>query len=215
MKRTMRRRAAGGFTVIEVMVSIGIMMIGAMAVIGLQTQAIRANSYARQVTTATQIAQTWTERLKEDACLWTQRAAVTPEPPETVLAAVALANTSFLRSILAQRGEWVSPNATAPPVSRGFDFHGRDVSAVAGVTPPPFFYCAAYRLNWVFFGEAVRADVRVWWPRAGSSADLGTDFPGCAAAGGGLNALDPGGTAANNYHAVFVSTVMRVTTLNR
>jgi hypothetical protein len=67
-------------------------------------------------------------------------------------------------------------------------------------------------LNWVYFGSAMRADVRVWWPRASSSAALNTDFPGC---GGNLTTLDPGGTAFNNYHAVYVSTVIGVTPLRR
>jgi len=213
MKRSARRRAQRGFTLIEVMVSLGIMMIGAMAVIGLQAQTIRANGYARQLTTATQIGQIWIERLKQDACLWTQRAALTPVPPETVLAATALGPTTYLSDILAQRGRWVSPPADAILLSRGFDFQGDDAPTAAG-TPTPF-YCSAYRLNWVFFGEAIRADVRVWWPRAGSAANPLADFPGCGSAGGSLDSLDPGGAAVNNYHAVYVSTVMRVTPLTR
>jgi prepilin-type N-terminal cleavage/methylation domain-containing protein len=210
-----RRRAQRGFTLIEVMVSLGIMMIGAMAVIGLQTQTIRANSHARQITTATQIAQIWTERLRQDACLWTQRASLAPVAPE-VLAAVALGNTVYLRGILAQRGAWISPANTAPtdalPVSRTFDFQGNDTNSAPGPTDPAPFYCAAYRLNWVYFGSAMRADVRVWWPRASSSANLELDFPGC---GGNLTTLDPGGTANANYHAVYVSTVIGVTQLRR
>jgi prepilin-type N-terminal cleavage/methylation domain-containing protein len=215
VKPIVRRRSRRGFTLIEVMVSLGIMMIGAMAVIGLQMQTMRANGYARQLTTATQIAQIWVERIKQDACLWTQRAALTANPPETVLASVALARTRYLGAILGQRNAWVSPADSAAPVSRGFDFQGNDTLATAGLTYDRFpFYCAAYRLNWVFFGEAIRADVRVWWPRAGSAANPVSDFDGCGS-GGGLASLDPGGSAIDNYHAVYVSTVMRVTPVKR
>ncbi len=216
MKRIMKRRLRRGFTLIEVMMSLGIMMVGGMAVIALQTQTMRANGHARQMTTATQIAQIWIERLKQDACMWTQRAALTANPPETVLASVALGPTEYLDAIVDQRNTWLAPPEEEPteakPVSRGFDFQGNDTSAAADADPVPF-YCAAYRLNWVFYGEAIRADVRVWWPRAGSSADPENDFPGCA--GGALDSLDPGGSAADNYHAVYASTVIRVTPVKR
>ena len=154
MKRGKLRRTRHGFTLVEVMVSLGIMMIGAMAVIALQTQAIRANAHARQVTTATQIAQIWLERLKEDACMWTDPASLTPTPPATQDAAVALGATRYLNAIVAQRGVWVSPSDVAPPVSRGFDFLGNDTRSGPQEVP---FYCTAYRLNWVYFGDTMRA----------------------------------------------------------
>src|SRR5262245_14163143 len=68
----MRRRSQRqGFTLVEVMVSLGVMTIGAMAILGMQQQIIRANIHARQVTTATQIAQNVIERLKLDGLSWT------------------------------------------------------------------------------------------------------------------------------------------------
>jgi type IV pilus modification protein PilV len=207
--RTRKSAARSGFTLIEVMVSLGIMTMGALAVIALQTQTIRANSHARQVTTATQIAQIWLERLKEDANAWTDEATVSGAPSD----ATVLNNTHYLKDIVASANRYVSPPDEAAPVSRGFDYQGSDTDAAPGVTPVPYFYCAAYRLNWVYFGQAMRADVRVWWPRAGSGASE-NDFPGC---GVGIDqaSLDPGGTAINNYHVVYLSTVIRVTPLLR
>ncbi|KAF0166732.1 MAG: hypothetical protein FD160_4057 [Caulobacteraceae bacterium] len=86
------RRA--GFTLIEVMVSLGVMMVGTMAVIALQQQSIRANVHARQMTIAMQIAQRWMERLKEDAHSWTSIG--TDAPSVTT----ALASTVFLKQHL-------------------------------------------------------------------------------------------------------------------
>jgi type IV pilus assembly protein PilV len=202
-----RKRRARGFTLIEVMVSLGIMTIGALAVIALQTQTIRSNSHAREVTTATQIAQIWIERLKEDAATWTQEGKLAGTPT----AATVLDGTRYLKDVLKQAGQYVSPADDTSPVSRGFDYQGNDVPAKES-DPTPYF-CAAYRLNWVYYGEAIRADVRVWWPRAGSKASE-TDLPGCGV-GKDQSILDPGGTAFGNYHVVYLSTVIRVTPLVR
>lgn len=206
-----RKRRPRGFTLIEVMVSLGIMTVGGLAVIALQTQTIRANSHAREITTATQIAQIWIERLKEDAATWTTEATVAGAPS----AASVLANTRYLQDILTQAGQYTSPKDDAPPVSRGFDYQGNDTNAQSGLVERAFpYYCAAYRLNWVYFGEAMRADVRVWWPRADSGAHPHDDFPGCGV-GADQSTLDPGGAAFNNYHVVYLSTVIRVTPLIR
>ena len=74
-----RRRQ--GFTLVEVMVSLGIMTIGAMAVLAMQQQIIRGNMHARQLTTATQIAQNVIERLKIDSLSWTAAGL----PPNTTI----------------------------------------------------------------------------------------------------------------------------------
>src|SRR5262252_3650291 len=63
----MRRQ---GFTLVEVMVSLAVMTIAGMAMLGMQQQITRGNIHARQITTATQIAQNVIERLKTDALRW-------------------------------------------------------------------------------------------------------------------------------------------------
>lgn len=216
MKRPLRARrrsrSPDGFTLIEVMVSLGIMMIGAMAVIALQTQQIRVNGYARQVTTATQIAQIWIERLKQDGSTWTQVASPTGAPDDDTV----LASTQYLKSITTQdlsHPTYVTPpGATNAPVSCGFDYRGNDTDITIIEPPNNPFYCAAYRLQWVYYGEAMRADVRVWWPKAGGGA--GAELPTCGSSSN-LAVLDPGGSAYGKYHVVYLSTVIRVTPLPR
>jgi len=197
----MRRRSQRqGFTLIEVMVSLGIMTIGAMAILAMQQQIIRANVHARQVTTATQIAQNVIERMKLDGVGWVEPGA----PP---------ARCSYLRN--------VSPGAigsfqTLPfvPMANGtdtrfwsnaFDYYGDDLDTRTGA-PANLYYCASYRLSFVYANNRViRADVRVWWPRDGEAA-IRTDFPLCA---DDNIALNPGGTAIDRYHVVYLSTVIR------
>jgi type IV pilus modification protein PilV len=199
VQRTRRRRA--GFTVVEVMVSLGIMTVGAMGIIALQTHAIRSNGHARQLTIGMQIAQRWIERLKQDTHTWNQAGA-----PGTVLA-----NTDYLQVINGAPNVFsVIPNSTTATASRAFDYRGQDVAA--DLEESAIFYCAAMRPAWVYFGRAMRVDVRVWWPREGY--DTRTEFGGCDV---NFAQLDPGGAGTlynkNAFHVVYLSTVLRLNPL--
>lgn len=56
-----------GFTLIEVLIAVVLVAIGLLAVAGLQTTAIRGNSFARQTTLATQLAEEMVERIRVNA----------------------------------------------------------------------------------------------------------------------------------------------------
>jgi prepilin-type N-terminal cleavage/methylation domain-containing protein len=196
MRRRTRRE---GFTLVEVMVSLGVMTIGAMAILGMQQQIIRANVHAREVTTATQIAQNVIERLKMDAVSWT-----TPGVP---------ANSFYLRNVTPGAigafqtlpFQTVTTGGITRFQSRAFDYYGDDIDLQLGA-PANLYYCASYRLSFVFQNNRVmRADVRVWWQREGISA-IRTDFPKCDDDGAALN---PTGALFNNYHIVYLSTVIK------
>ena len=172
----MRRRH--GFTLIEVMVSLGVMTIGALAIISLQVHVMRANDHAKQLTVATQIAQTWIERLKQDAFSWN---AVAIRNAAGQDANTQLAQTAHLITV------WNTPNIfttitnTNASYSNAFDYFGNDV-ANTGL----FTYCASHRLNWVWYGRALRTDVRVWWARP-NAPDITVTFQNCT----DQNQLDP------------------------
>lgn len=197
-----RRRTRGGFTLIEVMVSLGVMMIGALAIIGLQQQTIRSNRHSRELSIATQIAQLWIERLKQDAATWN----VMGPPPATAI---------YLNPIMANLNRFQQiPNTTAT-VSNAFDFRGDDViNTAAGV-----YYCVGIRPAWLETDRALRVDVRVWWLRdrvwdpteAGGVAIL-TDFPNCGATIVQHDQLNPPavGTVnlSNKYHVVYMPGVI-------
>ena len=201
----MRRQ---GFTLAEVMVSLGVMTIGGMALIGMQAQTSRANTRARDLTISTQIAQNVIERLKMDALAWNST---------TGNAAADLGNTQLLRNVAtATVGAFttlpslypVSPNGTRV-MSNAFDYFGDDVNVTGASTQTlaNIRYCASYRLTWIFDNmRALRADVRVWWSVEAPARSIIGDFANCADDNVSLN---PGGPLANNYHVVYLSTVLR------
>ena len=170
------------------MVSLGVMTVGAMAILALQQHSIRSNSHARQLTISMQIAQQWVERLKQDAASWNAVGLAAGSPT----AAEVLANTLFLRAIVGAPNVFQTIPNTTLNVSNAFDFMGNDTARDNTIAARPVFYCASMRLGWVYFGRAMRADVRVWWPRneSGISSAILTDFPACGDDNGKLN---PGG----------------------
>jgi len=198
----MRRQ---GFTLVEVMVALGVMTISAMALFGMQAQATRANVRARDMTVASQIAQNVLERMKMDGLAWT---ALGDAP-------VVLADTSMLQAVantgsfttLPERAE--TRNGRTVVWSNGFDLHGIDVpiSGAPAATLASIRFCASQRLSWVYDTRgAMRADVRVWWTKEAPTRAILADFPGCA---DNNVQLLPGGAQYDNYHMVYMSTVIR------
>lgn len=197
-----------GFTLVEVMVALGVMTISAMALFGMQAQATRANVRARDMTVASQIAQNAIERLKLDGLAW-----------NTIADPVSdLRNTSWLNLInAATPGDFMSmPEATdptragtTPVLSNGFDLYGIQVP-ISGATAAELAairYCSSMRLGWIYnTNRVIRADVRVWWSKELPTRAIMSDFPNCA---DDDSALRPGGALFANYHTVYLSTVIR------
>jgi len=204
-----RRRNRRGFTLIEVMVSLGVMTIGAMAIIALLAHIMRSNAQSRQTNIAMNLSQKWVDRLKEDAHSWTQAAAKAGSPD----VAEVLAGTLYLRNVTSPPSATFIPfPAGSAVVSTAFDYQGRDIAL-----PPSggdaVFFCAAYRANWIYFGSTMRVDVRVFWPRANTNANIATDWPSCA---GVQSRLDPpNGSLLNAYHVIYLPTVIGVTPVPR
>lgn len=180
-------KATRGFTLVEVMVAVGLIAVGAMGVLGLLRQSARANRHARQLDVATQIAENWLERLKIDALEWALPANGNPLQAQTSdhtarSAAVEeqlLINTQWLRVVSDHAGS-VGPfrtipldadptSGSGPDISSAFDQSGQDVQLGGD---DPHAYCTSFRLSWVRWPRTLRADVRVWWPRPGSGVAL-------------------------------------------
>lgn len=163
--------------------AIAVMTAGALAVMALHQVTTFGNMQSRQLSTATQCAQTWVERLQRDAMRWT-----TGETPSAVPSPTLLANTQYLRLIAApgDAPEWIRPVPAVGTESWAFDHFGRDTRLA-----PDMSYCTDIRLQWVYPGQAIRADVRVWYLRSHTGVDV-SDFVGCPdpdAATGQLQAL--------------------------
>lgn len=185
-----RRIRPSGFTLLEVMMALAVMTIGGSALIGMQAMTARFNTQSRQTAIATDIAQTWAERLKQDAVSW------------NLADPLGLVTTTWIRDADVGINTWMMPVTAQMPVALpwrtpAFDRYGRDVdpTVVASI-----FYCVAYRFIPVVPAvgartPSMRVDIRVFWPREGTGSS-GT----CITADGMVGA---------NYHSVGLPIVVR------
>jgi len=188
------RRA--GYTLIEVMMSVAIMTVGAVGIMALAQSTTRGNVTAREITTATQISRTWLERLRRDAVNWTQPGQ--PLTPPTVY----LSNTPVAATGM---GNWFAP---VPPPASGessaFGYLGADTTAAANM-----YFCTNVRLGWSINQQAIRADVRTWWHRTDANAARNL-FANCNGGPGGEGAISAELTSpAPRLRAVYASTLIR------
>lgn len=139
--------------------ALAVIVVASGGLIGLQTLISRANNWSRQMTTGTDIALTWAERLKADAVTWTDQ--------------TAFVNTTWLGDS-GVINTWMIPTvaltAVVPFRSYAFDRYGRDIAP----NGPTLFYCVGYRFAPTTFdpvGGAVtslRVDIVTFWPREGA-----------------------------------------------
>lgn len=201
-----RRRATAGYTLIEVMMAIGIITIGAVGLMSLQRASIRANSEARQMSFAHAITETWVDRLKRDALAWNQTGAA------------GLAGTRFLQAtpVAGQIGQWFTPVSGDGTDRYSFNAQGEesDGSAAQG----PIMYCTHVRLRWVVPNTSLRADVRTFYHRRATTGDAGHSdarmFQDCGlgAEANVTTELD-GGNGAPRLRAVYGSALLRWSSL--
>lgn len=190
-------RRTEGYTLIEVMMAVGIMTVGAVGIMSLQQATTRGNSFARQITSANHITRTWVERLRTDALAWN-------EP-----GAAGVAGTTYLSTIPAATttiGPWTAMgSAGGVGDSYAFDFLGERTDGA----PPdaPIHFCTNVRLRWVLGNNAIRADVRTWWHR--ESRNVTARF---ACAPGSEDAVTTELAEADpDLHAVYGSILLRPT----
>lgn len=165
-------KTARGYTVIEVMMALAVLAVGATGVIALQKVALIGNANARLGDGARQVASTWVERLKADAIQWN-------DP----LGTFDINETQFLNVSGEYNGQpapaWkLAPEVVGTRASPVADIHGVDVLQ----TDPPEIGVFCTHL---FLGRdiekpfdltasgnphkiAIRATIRVVW-----RADLG------------------------------------------
>ena len=158
------RRSRRGYTIIEVMMAIILLVIGSAGVVAMQKAATFGNMRAKQLAVATHIAQTWMERLRVDGTTWTLPSPNKSQAPSN------LPQTAWLKEVNNQPNVWFRPVDIPNRGSAGFDALGNDVPGPDTATSS---YCTHLRLNWMYrppagkptVPELVRADVRVFWLR--------------------------------------------------
>lgn len=173
MTRRSSRRARAGYTLIEVMMAIAIITASAVALVGMQEIVVRGNMDARQTTTATTIVRTTIELLRLDALNWNQSYATA--------GTVAWGTNSrgFLRdaptAATAAPTPWAAFGTQISAPEHAYDYQGN-------VANGNEFYCVETRYAWVYPGQALRADVRVWWVRPNPALTSVTPPTPCSSA---------------------------------
>lgn len=198
MRRTRTKR---GSTVIEVLMAISVLAVGASGVIALQKVTLTANRNAKNLEIANEIARTWAERLESDALLWNHPSAANPNSD--------LADT-----------RWISANVGGPsqsawfrPVDAGTGIYGvhhatgKDDSSGDNVDGP---FCVNLRLTWLRPDQdLIRAEVRVYWLRDGIQPGV-DELPEVASPLCGSSTTPPNITGQQElYHFVHVTTALR------
>jgi prepilin-type N-terminal cleavage/methylation domain-containing protein len=186
-----------GYTAVEVMMALTLLLIGSVGVMAMQRAAVQGNADAREMDVATSIARSWIERLERDATLWTP--SIVPTVPPTNLTSALLVNEN-------PTGIWYVPQARLAPAGAQNDVEsaGEDILAqdMASLTQAGLRYCVNLRVTPLTLDQTLmRVEVRVFWPR---NLTQSPDPNYCNSAPAA--ALD---TATQQYHFVYAATALR------
>lgn len=177
-------RSARGYTVIEVMMALAVLTLGAAGVIAMQKSTLISNTNARNLVTANSLAQSWMERMRVDALSWNEPAG-TPD----------IGDTKWLQKLGAG---WFTPDVTAAAVApvgspqadiMGADVYGADTAATSFCTQARLTRfttnpatCAATALNagdpqLCSLYRMIRVEIRVYWDKTGRVLDCSQALP--------------------------------------
>jgi prepilin-type N-terminal cleavage/methylation domain-containing protein len=195
-----RRRARGGYTLVEVMMSLAVFAIGVGGMIGMQKVAISSNQHAKNLALATHIGQAWLDELAADAGQWNE--------------AADFDETTWLGEVGGEDeppGEWFRPDySSGRNFGPAFDALGSPVATLDFATNAHF--CSDVRLTWLYRqvrgkegGGLIRAQVRVFWRREGLRDVEDPPLHACDVT---PLEFDQGG-ADRLYHVVYLSTALR------
>ena len=150
-------RAARGYTMIEVMMALALLAVGASGVIAMQKATVVGNASAKSIATGTALAERWAERLRLDAMVWN-----TTTPLDD------LAETRWLKTVVASPNVWNLPPSTPAAVAPEADPIGADIVAAndSSVTA----YCTHLSFLQIT-PKLIGAVVRVTWRRDNSIID--------------------------------------------
>ena len=192
----LHQRNQPGFTLVEVMIAIGIMAVGSLGILSMHHAVSGANRSAQEMSTAVAITERWVERIERDALAWSAEGLNTG----------VLTGTDYLSPLA---GTVSSTGWFTPITSAGFNYFGEDTNTAGEIK-----YCTNLRLNWLRQGSSARVDIRTFWYRAGYVAGNATHpdwvdgaaFRGAACAAADADGWDLG--AAPNVDVVVASTVV-------
>lgn len=168
----MKRRPQRGYTVVEIMMALGILTLGASGIIAVQKATLIGNTNARNLATANAIAQSWAERLRADALVWNAPGALDDITDTNWL---KLADPMNAAPPWTNVGEFVAPALAGSPDT---DVLGADIFPT-DPGPPASAFCTQLRLTRFppealkTYRKLIRAEIRVFWERSGRPVDCG------------------------------------------
>jgi type II secretory pathway pseudopilin PulG len=196
-----RRLGLSGYTIVELMMSIAVFMVGVTGVVAMQRVSVASNQYSKNLALATRIAESWMDELTAESSTWNE----TDDFGETVWLG--------LRGDPGTAPAWFRPLYDAGRRFGGaFDALGTPVPELQ--IPSDAHYCSHLRLTWMFNEEdakagngLIRAEVRVFWRRAGVAGLTAQSAPAHVCA----HTIPEFETALANgvYHVVYLSTTIR------
>jgi prepilin-type N-terminal cleavage/methylation domain-containing protein len=198
----LRARASRGYTAIEVMLAMTVLLIGTAGVMSMQKSSIQANLDARKLDIANSIAHDWLERITTDAMGWTL-------PAMNVNGANNFVNTTWLQTGWNNQAVFFLPalpssQATAEGKSPAFDILGRDLASASPV------FCVHVNIAQLAQDaqgnpNLLRATVLVFWPKQlVQSGAVPSNFCGSYFDVASAEAANPG-----TWHMVYASTGIR------
>lgn len=192
-----RRKSKRGYTAVEVMMSLTLLLIGSVGVMSMQRAAVQGNADARELDVASSIARAWIERVERDATLWTPSTVPMTPPPN--LPSAVLVNENLTGQWFVPKSRLAAAGAQNDVESAGFDILGQDVDSL---TAPGIRYCVNLRLTPLTLDQTlIRVEARVFWPRNLTTAP---DPNYC-------NQAPPASldTDTQKYHFVYAATAVR------
>jgi len=190
-----------GFTLVEVMIAIGIMTVGSLGILSMHQAVSGANRSALEMNTALAITERWVERVERDSLSWSEQG----------INSAPLTGTAYLSEIAGSVAptDWFRPLPTDTRESYGFNYFGADTRTATDIK-----YCTNLRLSWLRQGSSVRVDIRTFWYRGGhvvgsathSKWVAGADYRGAACDAPTADGWDLG--AAPNVNVIFASTAV-------
>jgi len=150
-----KARRNDGFTLVEVMIAIGIMTVGSLGILSMHHAVSAANRSAHEMNTAISITDRWLERIDRDSLSWTEEG----------INSASLAGTSYLRALAGttEASGWFEPIPANPTVeAAAFTYSGED-----DVTGDATKFCVNLAMSWVRVGSSARVDIRTFWLREG------------------------------------------------
>jgi Tfp pilus assembly protein PilV len=193
LRRRRRRKNAAGYTIMEMMLALALLIVGVVGIVSMEKTAIVTNSHAKSLAVAQRIAQSWSTQLQMDSNSWR-------------------ATFNAAGMLEAPTGTWQRPAFKTGRVGAAFDSRGTPLTDSAADLAQARF-CVNTRLSWLYNNTVVagngvvRAEIRVYWLREGQG--VLTPAAGLCPANPNAAEMAALGQAISNYHFIYQTVGVR------